>query len=92
MIGFGGRLQWRRQPSFKLRAKPVQHEKNMNHKDLALRPRNETNRGPHPKFAIRSMLVRRTIIEQEFASGAQFSFARLGIDRVFVLRRRDKAE
>jgi len=92
MIGFGGRHQWRRQPSFKLRAKPALCEKNMDHSGLDLQPFNAPNRGQHPKFAIRSMLVRRTIIVQEFVPRAQFSFGSVGIDRPSVLRRQDKVE
>jgi len=90
MIGFEGRLQWRRQPSFKLRAKPVQYEKNTDHSELALRPRNAPNSGPHSKLAIRSILVRRTIIGQEFAPGAQCVSGSVGNDPVLLLRPRDK--
>ena len=60
MIGFEGRLQWRRQILFKLHAKPPHRKKYRIYKKLGVSPRSLPNRGPHPKFAIRSFLVRRT--------------------------------
>jgi hypothetical protein len=64
MIGFEGRLQWRRHKLFKLRAKRVQCENAMIYKKLADRRAAPATGEPHPKFAIRSILVRRTKIEQ----------------------------
>jgi hypothetical protein len=60
MIGFEGRLQWRRHKLFKLRARRVQCKNAMIYKALldgrATRPSWDT----HLKFAIRLFLVRRT--------------------------------
>jgi hypothetical protein len=64
MIGFEGRLQWRRQKLFKLHAKPKQRKKSMNYKWLDDPPDGVPHPAPHPKFAIRSFLVRRTKNEQ----------------------------
>jgi hypothetical protein len=64
MIGFEGRLQWRRHKLFKLRARPVQCEKIMNYNMLLMRRVSRAASKPHPKFAIRSILVRRTKNEQ----------------------------
>src|SRR5882757_10071723 len=60
MIGFEGRLQWRRQKLYKLRAKPLRCKKSMNYKQLDDPPEGVPYPAPHPKFAIRSFLVRRT--------------------------------
>jgi hypothetical protein len=64
MIGFEGRLQWRRQKLFKLHAKPSHRKKNIRHKGLGIASGSSPNLRPHPKFAIRSFLVRRTKNEQ----------------------------
>jgi hypothetical protein len=66
MIGFDGRLQWRQHKLFKLRAKPPQREKDMIYNELDVSPRQRRERVAHPKFAIRSFLVRRTRNEQAF--------------------------
>jgi hypothetical protein len=50
---------------FKLCAKLVQCEKRFDYRSLPLGPKVPLNRAPHLKFAIRSILVRRTIFEQE---------------------------
>jgi hypothetical protein len=64
MIGFRGRLQWRRQKLFKLHAKPSHRKKNIRDKGLGIAAGNSPNLRPHPKFAIRSFFVRRTKNEQ----------------------------
>src|SRR5258708_33884241 len=64
MIGFDGRLQWRRHGLFKLHAMLPQCKKGMNYRGLVVWPRSDPKRNPHPKFAIRSFLVRRTRNEQ----------------------------
>jgi hypothetical protein len=64
MIGFEGRLQWRQYKPFKLRAKPLQRKKTKYYKTLATDRLCRPDPGPHPKFAIRSFVVRRTINEQ----------------------------
>jgi hypothetical protein len=64
MIGFEGRLQWRRHKLFKLRAKLVQCKKVNICKMLCDRDSVPAAALTHPKFAIRSILVRRTRIEQ----------------------------
>jgi hypothetical protein len=50
---------------FKLCAKLVQCEKRFDYRSLPLGPKVPLNHAPHLKFAIRSILVRRTIFEQE---------------------------
>src|SRR5258708_30785766 len=64
MIGFDGRLQWRRHGLFKLHAMLPQCKKGMNYRGLVVWPRSNPKRNPHPKFAIRSFLGRRTRNEQ----------------------------
>src|SRR6266446_1849184 len=64
MIGFDGRLQWRRHKLFKLRAKRPRRKKAISYKGLRVGSRRDPNCNPHPKFAIRSFLVRRTRNEQ----------------------------
>src|SRR4051812_48052057 len=64
MIGLKGRHQWRRHKLFKLRAKPLQLENVMFFSWLRRSRGAEPNWTPHPKFAIRSILVRRTKVEQ----------------------------
>src|SRR6266436_8770641 len=63
-MSFEGRLQWRRQTLFKLHAKPPQCKKSINYKRLGVPPDGLPYPAPHPKFAIRSFLVRRTRNEQ----------------------------
>lgn len=67
-MGFDGRLQWRRYDPFKLRAKPQKRKKCMFYRDLEERPVVREISAPHPKFAIRPFLVRRTIFEQAFSA------------------------
>src|SRR6266705_72805 len=64
MIGFEGRLQWRRQTLFKLHAKPPKRKKYINCNLLGVTTDGVPYPAPHPKFAIRSFLVRRTRNEQ----------------------------
>jgi hypothetical protein len=64
MIGFDGRLQWRRHELFKLRAKLPRRKNAINYRGLGVWSRSNPKRNPHPKFAIRSFLVRRTRNEQ----------------------------
>src|SRR6266851_2431311 len=64
MIGFEGRLQWRQQTPFKLHAKLLRRKKSINYKRLDVPPDGVPYPAPHPKFAIRSFLVRRTRNEQ----------------------------
>jgi hypothetical protein len=64
MIGFEGRLQWRRHELFKLRAKPLQCENYLNYNNLVTPPELLAERRAHRKFAIRSFFVRRTKNEQ----------------------------
>jgi hypothetical protein len=64
MIGFDGRHQWRRQKLFKLHAKPSQRKKCVYYNKLVAKLALPTERYAHPKFAIRSFLVRRTRNEQ----------------------------
>jgi hypothetical protein len=64
MIGFEGRHQWRRHKLFKLRAKLPQCEKYIFYKRLGVRLRGRRDPRPHPKFAIRLFLVRRTTNKQ----------------------------
>src|SRR6202048_3938892 len=64
MIGFEGRLQWRRHQLFKLRAKPPQRKNYLNYNNLVMSPELWAERQAHPKFAIRSFFVRRTKNEQ----------------------------
>jgi hypothetical protein len=81
MIGFEGRHQWRQHQLFKLRAKPSRREKSIKYKDLLVTPVGATWLTPHPKFAIRSILVRRTRIEQAMENCVQASsvaFAAMG--------------
>jgi hypothetical protein len=60
MIGFEGRHQWRQHKLFKLRAKLLQCENQLDHNKLVAE-RNLLHDGlPHLKFAIRLFLVRRT--------------------------------
>jgi hypothetical protein len=59
-----GRRQWRQQQLFKLRAKPAQCEKSINYNGLMDAFESGSDRESHPKFAIRSFLVRRTRNEQ----------------------------
>jgi hypothetical protein len=67
MIGFAGRLQWRQHKLFKLCARLVQRENVMNYRMLPSTGFAARNRKPHSKFAIRSILVRRTKIEQRLS-------------------------
>src|SRR5258706_11940495 len=69
MIGFDGRLQWRRHKLFKLRAKLPQRKKAISYRRLHIGSRSDRNCNPHPKFAIRSFLVRRTRNEQASLTG-----------------------
>jgi hypothetical protein len=64
MIGFEGRLQWRQQTSFKLRANLIKCKKYIFYKTLDVRAASGGNHRPLPKFAIRLFFVRRTIYEQ----------------------------
>jgi hypothetical protein len=64
MIGFEGRHQWRRKKLFKLHAKLVQRKKRIIYKGLDIPSGSSPNFGSHPKFAIRSFVVRRTRNEQ----------------------------
>jgi hypothetical protein len=64
MIGFDGRLQWRRHKLFKLRAKLPRCKNDISYRRLGVLAHNDLNGDPHPKFAIRSILVRRTTNEQ----------------------------
>jgi hypothetical protein len=64
MIAFEGRLQWRQHKLFKLRARRVQCEKTMIYRELPHRRAERATDEPHPNFAIRSFLVRRTRNEQ----------------------------
>jgi hypothetical protein len=64
MIGFDGRLRWRQHKLFKLRAKLLRRKNRLDGKRLALRAIKRPQRSPHPKFAVRSNVVRRTIIVQ----------------------------
>src|SRR5260370_38405686 len=73
MIGFEGRRRWRQHRSFKLRAKLPQCEKFIFYNWLQNRPASFADTGAHPKFAIRTILVRRTRIVQ--ASNPVFSAA-----------------
>jgi hypothetical protein len=66
MIGLEGRLQWRQHKLFKLRARRVQRKNSINYKELLRRLFTRATGEPHRKFAIRSILVRRTRIEQSF--------------------------
>jgi hypothetical protein len=74
MIGFDGRLQWRQQELFKLRAKLPQCKKNMIRNELGVSPRNRRKDVAHPKFATRSFFVRRTRNEHAILAGQQFQF------------------
>src|SRR3977135_2744441 len=64
MIGFEGRLQWRRQKLFKLHAKPLQRKTSRYNNNLVAKLALLADSDAHPKFAIRSFLVRRTGNEQ----------------------------
>ena len=64
MVGFDGRLQWRRHQLFKLRAKPSRRKNAISYRELGVCSWSDPKRNPHPKFAIRSFLVRRTRNEQ----------------------------
>jgi hypothetical protein len=69
MIGFEGRLQWRRHQLFKLRAKPLQRKNRFSYNGLMAPPEWLAERRAHPKFAIRSFFVRRTKNEQPQKQG-----------------------
>jgi hypothetical protein len=77
MIGFEGRLQWRRHKLFKLRAKLVQCENDINYNELLNRRVTYAANATHPKFAIRSILVRRTRIEQQIKTRVPDAVQRL---------------
>jgi hypothetical protein len=64
MIGFEGRLQWRRQKLFKLHAKPPHRKKDIKYNGLDIAPGSSPDFRKLPKFAIRSFVVRRTRNEQ----------------------------
>jgi hypothetical protein len=64
MIDFDGRHQWRRQKLFKLRAKPLQDKISLYYNMLVAKLALLADSDAHPKFALRSFLVRRTTNEQ----------------------------
>jgi hypothetical protein len=82
MIAFDRRLRWRQHKLFKLCAKLPQREKNTLYRWLAARMEEQAQFPTHRKFAIRSIIVRRTIIEHGSDEARQ---------RVF-LQQPDKAE
>jgi hypothetical protein len=65
MIGFEGRLQWRQHKLFKLRARPVRCKNGIIYKVLCKHRIAVAEGQTHPKFAIRSIVVRRTRFEQQ---------------------------
>jgi hypothetical protein len=76
MIGLEGRLQWRQHKLFKLRARLVQCENIMNYNMLDRRGVTRATGEPHPKFAIRSILVRRTRNKQSLGRVCQIAVQR----------------
>jgi hypothetical protein len=87
MIGLEGRLQWRRHKLFKLRAKPPAAQKQQLFQFITRAVRRiiapHRNGYSHSKFAIRSILVRRTRIEQSekpglYASSVAFAIIGFG--------------
>ena len=77
MIGLEGRHQWRQHKLFKLRARRVQCENTINYRVLLKRLVWRADSKPHPKFAIRSILVRRTRIERIANFGCYFLLERI---------------
>jgi len=63
-----GRHRWRQNWLFKLRAKPLSFKKIIFYSRLEKEATQAANRMPHRKFAIRSTLVRRTIVGQMAAN------------------------
>jgi hypothetical protein len=60
---FRRRLRWRPQKLFKLYAKLLRREISLDYNWLLAARIDLTDRKPHSKFAIRSNVVRRTIVE-----------------------------
>src|SRR3954465_13579897 len=68
LIGLEGRLQWRRRKTIQASCQTGATEKYYELQQVEKEQVPPANAKPHPKFAIRSILVRRTRIEQGFHS------------------------